>query len=96
MHFGNGDLACYDFAGEKVWAFNLAERYGLYTIWWGHANSPVLAGDVIISACMQDPKDGGKSYVLAQDKRTGKEKWLVQRDTGALDESADSYTTPGS
>jgi outer membrane protein assembly factor BamB len=94
VHFGTGDLACYDFDGAKIWAQNLAEKYGFYSIWWGHANSPLLVGDLLISVCMQDPKAGGKSYVLAQDKTTGKEKWLVTRDTGAKGEPADSYTTP--
>ncbi len=93
-HFGSGDLACYDFAGERVWSVNLAERYGAYTIWWGHANSPVLVGDLLISVCMQDPKGGGRSYVVAQDKLTGKERWVVPRQTGAKAEPADAYTTP--
>jgi outer membrane protein assembly factor BamB len=94
VHFGNGALACYDFAGQRVWLLNLTERFGPYTIWWGHANSPVLWGDLLISACMQDPKDGGQSYLLALDKETGKDRWLVKRDTGAESEPADSYTTP--
>jgi outer membrane protein assembly factor BamB len=94
IHFGNGDLACFDFSGERVWLINLADRYGKYTIWWGHANTPCLAGDLLITACMQDPKGGGQSYVVAHDKLTGKEKWLVKRDTGATAESADAYTTP--
>jgi outer membrane protein assembly factor BamB len=94
FHFGSGDLACFDFAGEQVWATNLVQKYGPYTIWWGHANSPVLVGDLLISACMQDPKGGGRSYVVAHDKLTGEEKWLVERDTGAEAEAADSYTTP--
>jgi outer membrane protein assembly factor BamB len=93
-HFGNGDLACYDFAGERVWQINLKEKYGEYTIWWGHANSPLLLGDLLISVCIQDPKGGGKSYVVAHEKLTGKEKWLTERTTGAVKESADSYTTP--
>jgi outer membrane protein assembly factor BamB len=93
-HFGNGDLACYDFNGERVWKLNLPERYGVYSIWWGHANSPVVAGDLIISVCMQDPKGGGSSYVAAHDKLTGKEKWFVKRDMGATSEPADAYTTP--
>ncbi len=93
-HFGNGDLACYDFAGNRVWGFNLPERLGPYTIWWGHANSPCLAGGLLISVCIQDPKDGGKSYVVAHDKLTGEEKWRVPRDTGAKSEPADAYTTP--
>ncbi len=93
-HFGNGDLACYDFDGARVWAVNLAERFGPYTIWWGHANSPCLAGDLLISACMQDPKGGGRSYLVAHDKRTGRERWFVKRETGAAGEPADAYTTP--
>jgi outer membrane protein assembly factor BamB len=94
VHFGNGELACYDFAGAQVWRMNLTERFGPYTIWWGHANSPVLAGDLLICACMQDPKEGGQSYVVALDKETGQERWFVRRDTGAKSEPADSYTTP--
>jgi outer membrane protein assembly factor BamB len=94
VHFGNGDLACYDFAGTKRWAVNLIERFGPYTIWWGHANSPVLVGDVLVSVCMQDPKGGGRSYLVAHDKETGKERWFVERDTGAKEEPADAYTTP--
>jgi outer membrane protein assembly factor BamB len=94
VHFGSGDLACYDFSGAKVWGVNLKERYGPYTIWWGHANSPVLFGDLIITVCMQDPKGGGKSYVAAFDKLTGKEKWYTDRTTGAKEEPGDSYTTP--
>jgi len=93
-HFGNGELACYDFAGMRVWSVNLAERFGPYTIWWGHANSPVLAGAELISVCMQDPKGGGRSYVVAHDKETGKERWVVERATGAKEEPADAYTTP--
>src|SRR5436190_15859000 len=93
-HFGNGDLACYDFAGEKIWSLNLAASFGPYTIWWGHANSPVLVGDLLISVCMQDPKGGGQSYVVAHGKETGKERWFVKRDTGATAEPADAYTTP--
>ena len=94
VHFGTGHFACYDFAGESVWAINLTDRFGPYTIWWGHANTPCLVGDLLISVCMQDPKGGGKSYVVAHDKRSGKEKWMVLRDTGATSEPADAYTTP--
>lgn len=94
VHFGTGDLACYDFAGTQRWARNLAKDYGAYTIWWGHANSPVLAGNLVISVCMQDPSNGGKSYLVAHDKMTGAERWKVTRATGAQSESADAYTTP--
>jgi outer membrane protein assembly factor BamB len=93
-HFGNGDLACYDFAGEKIWATNLVKDHGVYSIWWGHANSPLLVGDLLVSVSMQDPKGGGKNYLVAHDKLTGKEKWFTPREYGAKEEPADSYTTP--
>jgi outer membrane protein assembly factor BamB len=94
FHFSNGDLFCYDFAGKQVWAVNLAKNYGVYSIWWGHANSPLIVDDLLICTCSQDPKGGGKSYVAALDKMTGKERWYVDRETGAQGEPADSYTTP--
>jgi outer membrane protein assembly factor BamB len=93
-HFGTGDLACYDFAGEQVWSIKMTDRYGPYSVWWGHANSPVLHGDLLICVCVQDPKGGGKNYVVALDKFTGKEKWFAARETKAEEEPADSYTTP--
>jgi outer membrane protein assembly factor BamB len=98
-HFGNGDLAAYDFAGRQLWLHNLQKEHGTYTIWWGHANSPVLVGDLVVSVCMQDNLAdlGGataSSYLVAHDKHTGAEKWKVLRDTKAVAEQGDSYTTP--
>ena len=99
VHFGNGDFAAYDFDGRRQWYRNLQEDHGRYTIWWGHANSPVLFGDLVISACMQDSLSdlGGPlslSYVVAHDKRTGEQKWKTLRMTGAEKEANDAYTTP--
>src|SRR5262249_10320437 len=54
VHFGNGDLAAYDFEGKQLWLRNLQKEVAPYTIWWGHANSPVLYKDLVISVCMQD------------------------------------------
>ena len=47
VHFGNGDLASYTFDGHQEWKRNLTDDYGPYTIWWGHANSPILIGDEV-------------------------------------------------
>ena len=99
VHFGNGDLAAYDFDGEPLWHRNLQEDHGRYTIWWGHANSPVLFGNLVISVCMQDSchdvrDELAPSYVVAHDKRTGQQKWKTMRMTAATRESCDSYTTP--
>jgi outer membrane protein assembly factor BamB len=99
VHFGNGDLAAYDFHGQRLWHRNLQKDHGGYTIWWGHANSPVLYRDLVISVCMQDslrdldatPVD---SYLVAHDQRTGRQRWKTLRNTGAKAEACDAYTTP--
>jgi outer membrane protein assembly factor BamB len=99
VHFGNGDLAAYDFDGKELWKRNLQDDYGAYTIWWGHANSPVLYGGLVISVCMQDSladlrDQPVESYLVAHDLRTGKERWKVVRTTKAKSEECDAYTTP--
>jgi outer membrane protein assembly factor BamB len=99
VHFGNGELAAYDFEGEQLWRHNLQEEYGPYSIWWGHANSPVLFGDLVISVCMQDslagtPSSEADSYLVAHDRMTGELKWKSSRMTGAEAEQGDAYTTP--
>ena len=99
VHFGNGDLAAYDFGGGRLWRRNLQDDHGQYTIWWGHANSPVLCGDLVISVCMQDSCAdlSGKpspSYVVAHDKRTGEPVWYRERMPSVTAEPCDAYTTP--
>jgi outer membrane protein assembly factor BamB len=99
VHFGSGDLAAYDFAGKQRWHRNLQEDYGAYTIWWGHANSPVIYQDTVISVCMQDSLSDvadrqAPSYLVAHDLSTGRERWKSARMTGAPSEQGDAYTTP--
>ena len=52
---------------------------------WGHSSSPTLFEDTLILLCDHTPA----SYLLAVDKRTGKEKWKADRGKGKL-----SYSTP--
>ncbi|MEX2175414.1 MAG: PQQ-binding-like beta-propeller repeat protein [Pirellulaceae bacterium] len=99
VHFGNGDLAAYDFAGKQLWKLNLQEEYGAYSIWWGHANSPVIHGKAVISVCMQDSladlRDKPvESYLVAHEIRSGRLLWKSSRGTKADAEECDSYTTP--
>jgi outer membrane protein assembly factor BamB len=98
-HFGNGDLAAYDFAGTQLWNHNLQADYGKYTIWWGHANSPVIVDNLVISACMQDSladlqPEPVPSYLVAHDLKTGEPRWKTMRMTKAGGEECDAYTTP--
>jgi outer membrane protein assembly factor BamB len=98
-HFGNGDTSVFDFDGNELWRKNFQKDYGTYTIWWGHANSPVIYENLVISVCMQDSLSGvteqlAPSYLVAHDKRTGREVWKTPRMTEANAEECDSYTTP--
>ncbi|MBI1900140.1 MAG: PQQ-binding-like beta-propeller repeat protein [Planctomycetia bacterium] len=99
VHFGDGTLAAFDYDGQQLWRRNLQEEQGKYTIWWGHANNPVLVGDLVISVCMQDSlsdlQDAPvQSYLVAHHRISGKQKWLTPRMTKADAEECDSYTTP--
>jgi outer membrane protein assembly factor BamB len=98
-HFGNGLLAAYDFDGKPLWKRDLQQDYGAYTVWWGHANSPILYQDLVISVCMQEtcadlPGKPSPSYVVAHDKHSGREVWLTPRPSASLREYSDAYTTP--
>ncbi len=98
-HFGNGDLAAYDYSGRQLWKRNLQVDYGKYTNWYGHANSPVIYADMVISVCMQDSladlqDEPAESYLVAHDLATGKLRWKTPRMTDASAEECDAYTTP--
>ncbi len=98
--FGNGDVVAFDRDGNELWHKNLQEEYGEFLIWWGYANSPFLLDDMVIVAVMHDRLDGiegreeTKSYLVAFDKKTGREVWKTDRTTEAPNESSDAYTTP--
>lgn len=99
VHFGNGTLAAFDFEGKELWKRNLQEEHGNYTIWYGHANSPVIYQQLVISVCMQDSlsdlqEKTVESYLVAHDLQSGRERWKTPRMTKALAEQCDSYTTP--
>jgi outer membrane protein assembly factor BamB len=83
--FGNGQLVALDFAGRVVWTRHLGEDYGSFETRWGHGSSPVLFGDLVILLC----DHLAKSYLLALDARTGKERWKVERGAGRV-----SHSTP--
>ena len=66
VHFGNGDLAAYDYEGNQLWKHNLQQDHGAYSIWWGHANSPVIHDGQVISVCMQDSLADLRAELLAR------------------------------
>lgn len=89
-YFKSGDLACVDFAGKIVWQTNLQAKYGEDTLWWDLGTSPVLTKAHCVVAVMQT----GPSYLVAFEKATGKVAWKEDRNLGAPEEAAQSYSTP--
>lgn len=89
-YFKSGDLACLDFTGKVVWQTNLQDKYGEDTLWWDLGTSPVLTKKHCVIAVMQT----GSSYLVAFDKATGKVAWKEDRNLGAPEEAAQSYSTP--
>jgi outer membrane protein assembly factor BamB len=83
--FGNGQIVALDMDGKLVWQRNLGREIAPFDINWGHSSSPTLYQDQLILLCDHAPA----SYLLALDKRTGKERWKTDRGKGRL-----SYSTP--
>jgi outer membrane protein assembly factor BamB len=83
--FGTGQLVALDMAGKRVWQRHLGKEIAPFEIQWGHSSSPMLYGDLLILLCDHTPA----SYLLAVDKRTGQQRWRVDRGKGRM-----SYSTP--
>jgi len=87
---GTGDLACYDFDGNQVWHTNLADRYGEFNLYFVMSTTPLLDQDRLYFQLIHS----NAWVVLALDKMTGKEIWKHNRDSDAVSESEQAYTSP--
>ncbi len=83
--FGTGQIVALDMSGKVVWQRHLGQEISPFNINWGHSSSPTLHEDALILLCDHAPA----SYLLAVDKKTGKDKWKADRGKGRQ-----SYTTP--
>lgn len=102
--FGTGDLAAFDTEGNELWKMNLEKEYGALHVQWGYGSSPLLYNDTLyIQVLHRDrpPRRGGggggepsPSYILALDPSNGEVKWRHIRETDAVAEAQESYTTP--
>ncbi len=73
--YGTGDLVCVDLDGKPVWIRSLAEEYGPFRNRWGMAASPLLVGDLLVIQV----DHYSKSYLLAVDAATGRNRWRTPR-----------------
>lgn len=87
---GSGMLTCFDFEGNRVWEFDVQERYQKFNMYWGMSTSPLLDGDRLYLLLLHS----NAQVLVALDKRTGKERWQHQRRTDARQECRHAYTSP--
>lgn len=71
--FGAGGLHCFDNDGEKLWSKEL----GAFPGGWGVGASPIIFEDTVIQNCDAE----GESYLIALNRRTGKEVWRTPRES---------------
>jgi outer membrane protein assembly factor BamB len=72
--FGSEGLYAYDFKGKLAWK---AQVGNLATLGMGTATSPILYENLVILQCDED--NGTASFIVALDKKTGKEVWKTPR-----------------
>ena len=88
---GSAGVHCYDYDGNELWSRDL----GTFRHIWGYASSPVFYGDSIVLNC----GPGGRSFVTALDRKTGKTVWQTDEPGGAEDRTpsgawAGAWDTP--
>jgi outer membrane protein assembly factor BamB len=72
--FGSFGLYCLDVQGELIWKKDFGPMQSLHG--HGEGSSPALHGDTVVVNWDHE----GKSFIAALDKRTGKQRWRVDRD----------------
>jgi outer membrane protein assembly factor BamB len=69
-------VAAYDFTGNEVWRVSPGEFESKH----GFCSPPVLYKDLVIVNCDQDGFNKSKpAYIVALDRRTGSERWRIDR-----------------
>ena len=81
VFFPDYGLLAYDAAGKELWKVPLGPFNNIY----GMGASPVIVGDLVVLACDQSLG----SYLLAVNKKTGREQWKVERP-----EAKSGHSTP--
>ena len=82
--FTNGDLACFDFAGQRVWTKTLGTPQNQYS----HGSSLVMYRNLLLVLWDQGALEDYMSRLLAFDGQTGRLIWQVRRSVSS------SWATP--
>ena len=82
--YPNGDMACLDFEGKRIWTRGLGLPENMY----GHASSLAMFRSLLIVQFDQAGDNDGKSAMLAFQGGTGEVVWYTKRPVG------NSWTSP--
>lgn len=74
-YFGSEGLYTYDYEGRLLWSWSTG---GIASFGVGTGTSPVLHGELVILQCDED--SGEKSFIVALDRKSGKQVWRVPRE----------------
>jgi len=88
---GSAGLFCYDLDGHEQWQRELGPCHHI----WGNAASPVIHGELVYL----NFGPGERTFLLAVDKRTGKDAWRADEPGGKLGDKGQpewigSWSTP--
>ncbi|HET9530831.1 MAG TPA: PQQ-binding-like beta-propeller repeat protein [Blastocatellia bacterium] len=83
VSFGSRGIYCYDFNGKLIWEKDLSVQLRM-RLQFGEGVAPALDGDRLFHTFDHE----GGSFIVALDKRTGKELWRAERDEPS------SWSTP--
>jgi outer membrane protein assembly factor BamB len=68
---------CCDYDGNKLWEKNPGEFHSVH----GFGVASMLYKDMVIINADQDAPAGKRAYIVALDRKTGEEKWRIDRPT---------------
>ncbi|MSU47767.1 MAG: hypothetical protein EXS37_01495 [Opitutus sp.] len=91
---GNAIVACYDFAGNQKWTFDIQKNFGKMGIQFGYGSSPLLVDGKLVFQMLQGLFTDDPCYLFALNGTDGRKLWHVERPTDAEHESPDAYSTP--
>ncbi|HEX2520818.1 MAG TPA: PQQ-binding-like beta-propeller repeat protein, partial [Terriglobia bacterium] len=86
VYFGSSGLFAFDFDGKPVWSYPLP----LPKMRYGAGTSPIIAGELLL--LNRDEQQG--AFLVALDRKTGKEVWKIVNPAGQGGGGGESYATP--
>ena len=75
LDYPHFQVYCYDFAGNKLWEKSPGEFHSVH----GFSSPPVLYKDMVIVNGDQDAKGPLTAYLVAYDRKSGEERWRIDR-----------------